>query len=74
MTNTEITTLALAIIDSANKQVANLSMGKFGELSEAEQRTYDHNMGRVAVANAYLDFVASEARAETTIEKARRAA
>lgn len=74
MTNEQIKQLASAIIDSANAQVAKLDMGKFGELSVSEQQIYDYQMGRVAVANTFLDYVASEESAANVIGKLRRAA
>ncbi|HWK69997.1 MAG TPA: hypothetical protein VNS29_04065 [Burkholderiaceae bacterium] len=74
MTNDQIKQLASAIIDSANAQVAKLDMSKFGELSAPQQQIYDYQMGRVAVANTFLDFVASEESAATLISKLRSAA
>lgn len=74
MTNDQITALSLAIIASANTEMAKLNMGKFGELSAPEQRTYDYQIDRVAVANTFLDFVASEESAANVINKLRRAA
>lgn len=74
MNNDQIKQLASAIIDSTNAQTLKLNMGKLGELSAPQQQIYDYQMGRVAVANTFLDFVASEESAANVISKLRRAA
>lgn len=74
MTNDQIKQLASAIIDSANMEMAKLNMCKLGNLNAAEQQIYDYQQGRVAVANTFLDFVASEESAANVISKLRRAA